>query len=174
MQVEVVTDKPNLAPAGARPATRASKGSKVQLSAEGLAAFRRCFPHVPVLSQDRSRRRDHLLADVLSRGRRTGPLDDRRRSETHSSTRLWAELRYVSQYPLAEQKYYSTFMGFVSQDGPEEYQRIKGRDRRTGAAPRRGIRPRAGRTGADASSTRWSILPPGFTAGRWPMRRKPN
>ncbi len=40
---------------------------------------------------------------------------------------LWADLRYVSQSPLAELKYYPTFMGFVSQDGPEELARVTGK-----------------------------------------------
>ncbi len=123
VQVDVAADKPNLAQP-ARDQQTCLKGSKVQLSPEGLAAFRRCFPlyvHYPKIVPDDEiiclrmyYREDGELARLFLSDDQLRQLD-----------RLWAELRYVSQYPLAEQKYYPTFMGFVSQDGPEAHKRLK-------------------------------------------------
>jgi hypothetical protein len=125
VQVEVVTEKPNLAQP-ARDQHTCLKGSKVQVSPEGLAAFRQCFPqylYYPRIVPDDETiclrmyfREDDQLCRLM--------IDDGQRRELD---KWWAELRFVSQYPLAEQKYYATFMGFVSQDGPDEYQRVKSR-----------------------------------------------
>jgi hypothetical protein len=125
VQVEVATEKPNL-DQPPREQRTCLKGSKVQLSPEGLAAFRRCFPvylYYPKIVPDDETiclRMYYREDDQLSR-LMIG--DDQRRE----LDKWWSELRYVSQYPLAEQKYYSTFMGFVSQDGPDEYQRVRSR-----------------------------------------------
>ena len=125
VQVDVVTEKPNLAQPARDPRT-CLKGSKVRLSPEGLAAFRSCFPvylYYPKIVPDDETiclrmyyREDDQLRRLMVGEKESRELD-----------KWWAELRYVSQYPLAEQKYYATFMGFVSQDGPDEYQRVKSR-----------------------------------------------
>ncbi|HEX4144751.1 MAG TPA: DUF1592 domain-containing protein [Pirellulales bacterium] len=125
VQVEVSTEKPNLEQP-AREARPCLRGSKVQLSPEGLAAFRRCFPvylYYPKIVPDDETiclrmyyREDDQFCRLMIGDEEKRELD-----------KWWAELRYVSQFPIAEQKYYSTFMGFVSQDGPDEYQRIKNR-----------------------------------------------
>ena len=65
--------------------------------------------------------------------------------QKHQLDALWAELRYVSQYPLTEQKNYPTFMGFVSQDGPESFKRV-------GDATRDGVRQRAEAFDADLTA----------------------
>ncbi|HTU25987.1 MAG TPA: DUF1592 domain-containing protein, partial [Pirellulales bacterium] len=125
VQVEVTADKPNLDQLP-RENRKCLKGDKVRLSPAGLEAFRQCFPvflcNTKVVPDDETIclrmyfREDDQLSRLM-----IGP-DEMKRLD-----RLWAELRYVSQQPLAEQKYYSTFMGFVSQDGPEEYERIRGK-----------------------------------------------
>ena len=88
-----------------------------------------------------------------------------------SLDRAWAELRYVSQSPVAELKYYPTFMGFVSQDGPEVLARVK---RATEPRFIATARPssRAGRAGAGPARRAGQVLPPRFTAARWPKQKR--
>ncbi len=124
VQVEASTDRPDLAHA-ARDNRPCLKGAKVELSAEGTAALRAAFPfflfYSKVVPDDETIdlrmhfREDDQLGRLFLTDAQVARLD-----------RAWAELRYVSQSPLAELKYYPTFMGFVSQDGPEELARVKG------------------------------------------------
>ena len=51
------------------------------------------------------------------------PLDPavpRRRRRRRQLDRLWAEHRFISQQPVAENKYLPLFIGFVTQDQPKE------------------------------------------------------
>jgi len=85
---------------------------------EGHAAFRRtfplflCFPQVvptdEVVSLKMFHREDEPLARLF--------LDD---TEAARLERLWAEHRFVSRQPVAENDYLPQFIGFVTQDQPK-------------------------------------------------------
>jgi Protein of unknown function (DUF1592)/Protein of unknown function (DUF1588)/Protein of unknown function (DUF1587)/Protein of unknown function (DUF1585)/Protein of unknown function (DUF1595)/Planctomycete cytochrome C len=125
VQLEVSTDRADMS-LPARENLPCLKGAKLQPSPEGYAALRSTFPKylfyskiVPddeVIDLRMHFREDKELARLFLNDQQVQQLDT-----------LWADLRYVSQSPLAELKYYSTFMGFVSQDGPEELARVKGK-----------------------------------------------
>jgi hypothetical protein len=85
---------------------------------EGFDAFRRCFPVnlyfsliVPldeVVCLRMYFREDEHLCRLF--------LDDQQKKRLD---RLWEELRFISQFPIAEHKYLPQFIGFVTQDQPK-------------------------------------------------------
>jgi len=97
-----------------------SPGGKVADQwARGLDEFRRYFPQFTcfarVIPDDEVvclklyHREDEPLARLFLNEERTKHLD-----------RLWAELRFISQFPLTENKQLPLFIGFVTQDQPKE------------------------------------------------------
>ncbi len=124
---EVLTNPPNMAQLPPGLPCVASDDLR-QAPAETLDpqfdAFRRCFPiyvyYAKIVPDDEIIclrlffREDEPLGRLF--------LDDARQRQLD---RLWEELRYVSQQPLVEFKNYDTFMGFVSQDGRESYDRVE-------------------------------------------------
>jgi hypothetical protein len=86
---------------------------------EGLEEFRRCFPsficYGRVIPDDEVvclklfHREDEPLIRLFLNEEQKQRLDQ-----------LWAELRFISQYPLVENKQLPLFIGFVTQDQPKE------------------------------------------------------
>jgi hypothetical protein len=86
---------------------------------QGHADFRRCFPQFicfpRILPDDEVvclkmyHREDEPLAQLFL------DADQKRRLD-----RLWTELRFISQQPIAENDYLPQFIGFVTQDQPKE------------------------------------------------------
>ncbi|HEV3118752.1 MAG TPA: DUF1592 domain-containing protein, partial [Gemmataceae bacterium] len=98
-------------------ATQGGRGAKQFL--EGLQEFRRCFPmficYPRIFPDDEVvclkiyHREDEPLTRLF--------LDD---TAAKRLDRLWAELRFISQWPVTEHKQLPLFIGFVTQDQPKE------------------------------------------------------
>ena len=76
-----------------------------------------CFPHVvptdEVVSLKMFHREDEPLVRLFLSDEQARTLD-----------RLWAEQRFVSRQPVAEWEYLPQFMGFTTQDTPQEFQQF--------------------------------------------------
>jgi hypothetical protein len=100
------------------------KDLDAQQLAQGVDAFRRCFPiylFFPRIVPDDETiclrlycREDEPLIRLF--------LSD---VEKQQLEHLWNELRYVSQQPRTELRNYPAFMGFVSQDGKDSFKRVE-------------------------------------------------
>jgi hypothetical protein len=96
-----------------------NEGGVDQKLLAGYAEFRRCFPlfvcfpsvipNDEVVSLKMFHREDEPLRDLF--------LDT---EQTHRLDRLWAEHRFISRQPAAENTYLPLFIGFVTQDQPKE------------------------------------------------------
>ncbi len=90
---------------------------------DGFAEFRRCFPMficfpqiIPtdeVVCLKQFHRDDEPLARLF--------LDDQQHRRLDQ---LWSEHRFVSQWPISENKYLPLFIGFTTQDQPKEAQQF--------------------------------------------------
>jgi hypothetical protein len=86
---------------------------------QGFEQFRRCFPtfvcypHIiptdEVVCLKQFHRDDEPLVRLFLDDEQTGRLN-----------RLWQEHRFISQWPISENKYLPLFIGFVTQDQPKE------------------------------------------------------
>ena len=104
---------------GKSPVVASATGATFKRLLRGCADFRRCFPAfisfnriVPndeVVCLKMYHREDEPLARLF--------LDD---DQKRQLDRLWAEHRFISQQPVAENKYLPLFIGFVTQDQPKE------------------------------------------------------
>ena len=85
---------------------------------DGLSQFRQCFPtficypHIipvdEVVCLKQFHRDDEPLVRLF--------LDD---EQSRRLDRLWEEHRFISQWPISENKYLPLFIGFVTQDNPK-------------------------------------------------------
>jgi hypothetical protein len=120
VQFRVLTAPP---PAGApwdgkAPVVAAAGSAARKQLLDGFAAFRTCFPQyvcyphiVPtdeVVCLKLYHREDEPLMRLF--------LDD---AQTRRLERLWAEQRFISQWPVTEHKNLPLFIGFVTQDQPK-------------------------------------------------------
>jgi hypothetical protein len=104
---------------GKSPVVASPTGAAYKLLLEGYARFRQCFPTficfpnvVPtdeVVCLKMFHREDEPLERLF--------LDE---GQKRRLDRLWAEHRFISQQPVAENKYLPLFIGFVTQDQPKE------------------------------------------------------
>ncbi|WP_020475629.1 DUF1592 domain-containing protein [Zavarzinella formosa] len=104
---------------GKSPVVASANGAARKRLIEGYADFRRCFPTficlheiVPndeVVTLKMYHREDELLAQLM--------LNDEQKRQID---RLWSQHRFISQQPVAENKYLPLFIGFVTQDQPKE------------------------------------------------------
>ena len=101
----------------------------------GFDAFRRCFPALPVLRQDRARRRDHQPAALLPRGRAADPPVPRRRPEARTGPPL-ARTRLRQPGAAGRGGQLRIVSGFVSQDGKDALEEVQGADARAGSTAR--------------------------------------
>ena len=122
VQFEVTTTPPDLSkPAASGSAWTGSadlRAADPKQRQEGFDAFRRCFPInlyfslvIPldeVVCLRMYFREDEHLCRLF--------LDD---AQKQRLDRLWEELRFISQFPIAEHKYLPQFIGFVTQDQPK-------------------------------------------------------
>ncbi len=119
VQLEVSTRAPSrhVALDGKSPVVANKDGQAYKQLLRGLNDFRACFPQficypniVPVdevVCLKLYHREDELLSRLF--------LDDR---QAEKLERLWMELRFISQWPITEQKNLPLFIGFVTQDQP--------------------------------------------------------
>lgn len=121
VQFQVLTAPPRLEASltGNTPCLAASGSAAARQLLDGLEEFRRCFPaficYPRVIPDDEVvclklyHREDEPLNRLF--------LDDEARKRFD---RAWAELRFISQWPLTENKQLPLFIGFVTQDQPKE------------------------------------------------------
>jgi hypothetical protein len=121
VQFQVLTAPPGPdAPLDAKAPCVAAPGSTAAKQLfQGFDDFRRCFPtficYSRVIPDDEVvclklyHREDEALIRLF--------LDD---AQTRRLDRLWAELRFISQWPVTEHKHLPLFIGFVTQDQPKE------------------------------------------------------
>jgi hypothetical protein len=121
VQFQVLTTLPGPdAPLDAKaPCVAAPGGTAAKQLLQGFEDFRRCFPvficYSRVIPDDEVvclklyHREDEPLVRLF--------LDD---AQTRRLDRLWAELRFISQWPVTENKQLPLFIGFVTQDQPKE------------------------------------------------------
>ncbi len=124
----MLTSPPNAGQPPAHAVPCIASADRRPLASDALAGqfdeFRRCFPvylyHGKIVPDDEIIclrmyfREDEPLGRLM-----LGDVERQRLDQ------LWQQLRYVSQQPLVEMKNYETFMGFVSQDGKESYDRVE-------------------------------------------------
>ena len=101
------------------PIVASPNGTAYKQLLQGHADFRRCFPTFicfpEIVPTDETvtlkmyHREDEPLKELF--------LND---AEKARIDKLWAEHRFISQQPLAENKYLPQFIGFVTQDQPKE------------------------------------------------------
>jgi hypothetical protein len=120
VQLRVLTTPPAAdAPWDAKTPVVASPGGAANKRLlQGFAAFRDCFPqficYPRVVPEDEVvclklyHREDELLSRLF--------LND---EQTRRLERLWAEHRFISQWPVTEHKNLPLFIGFVTQDQPK-------------------------------------------------------
>ena len=104
---------------GKSPVVAAAGGPAHTALLAGFAEFRavfptfHCFPDVvpndEVVTLKMYHREDEPLARLMLSAEQTAQID-----------KLWAEHRFISQQPVAENKYLPLFIGFVTQDQPKE------------------------------------------------------
>jgi hypothetical protein len=109
---------PGNRPVGAGPVLASPSGAVYRRLLQGYADFRRvfplvlCFPRVvpndEVVTLKMFHREDEPLTRLFL------DAEQRRRLD-----RLWAEHRFISRQPVAENKYLPLFIGFVTQDQPK-------------------------------------------------------
>jgi hypothetical protein len=121
VQFQVLTTPPGPdAPLDAKaPCVAAAGSTATKQLLQGFDDFRRCFPtficYSRVIPDDEVvclklyHREDEPLTRLF--------LDD---AQTRRLDRLWAELRFISQWPVVEHKQLPLFIGFVTQDQPKE------------------------------------------------------
>jgi len=101
------------------PCLAAPGGDGAQHFLQGLQAFRRCFPificYPRIIPDDEVvclklyHREDEALTRLF--------LDE---AAARRLDQFWAELRFISQWPVTEHKQLPLFIGFVTQDQPKE------------------------------------------------------
>jgi hypothetical protein len=120
-QLQVLTAPPQpdapLAPRG--PFVGLPTGAAAKQLLQGCEEFRRIFP--PFISYNRVVPDDEVVCLKLYH-REDEPLvrlflDD---AQSREVERLWAEHRFISQWPVTEHKQLPLFIGFVTQDQPKE------------------------------------------------------
>jgi hypothetical protein len=120
VQFQVLTTAPSVAHwDGVSPVAASADGAGYKRLLQGNADFRRvfplflCFPQVvpndEVVSLKMFHREDEPLVRLFLDAEQERRLD-----------RLWAEHRFISRQPAAENDYLPQFIGFVTQDAPKE------------------------------------------------------
>ena len=121
VQFQATTTAPASVPRwdGKTPVVAAANGSAYKKRLQDHADFRRlfptftCFPDIvptdEVVTLKMYHREDEPLIRLFLN-------DEQKRRIDH----LWAEHRFISQQPLAENKYFPQFIGFVTQEQPKE------------------------------------------------------
>jgi len=118
-QVATTSPRPGSPWDGRTPVVATANGSAYKKLLQDHADFRRlfptfiCFPDIvptdEVVTLKMYHREDEPLFRLL--------LNE---EQKHRIDHLWAEHRFISQQPLAENKYLPQFIGFVTQDQPKE------------------------------------------------------
>jgi hypothetical protein len=118
VRVTIAAPGPDARLDGNSPVLASPDGAGYKRLLQGRADFRRvfplfvCFPRVVPTDEVVSLKMFHREDEPLSRLF----LDT---DETRRLDRLWAEHRFISRQPVAENKYLPLFIGFVTQDQPK-------------------------------------------------------
>jgi hypothetical protein len=121
VQFQITTDKPtgDLMWEAAAPVTVSEKSDARNELLTGLDEFRRifppniCYPHVIPLDEivclKTFHREDQPLIDLFLN-----------KEQAHELEQLWSEHRFITKFSVVENEYLPLFIGFVTQDQPQE------------------------------------------------------